>query len=183
MANNNNNKRKNWFSQQRERFGDNWLSRVSNDDIRNNCQRILSDMARGNLTLDNEKDICDLVADDRVISILKDYSGIKMSEFMEINKSLNIMTEVFSSQLVAALRNQGHCVSVELETAITNNLISYRTTNTDATVYRTQKILEIYADVYNSLEAFMVSKDMTFMIRLQQNLRNYRNFIDLNRAL
>lgn len=151
---NNNNRRKNWFEQQRERYGDAWLDRIADNELSNNCSRVMQDIARGNFDI-NGTDFQDFVYQGRMICKVKEYSGTKAAEFHEICKGL---------------------------TAIMNDT-NLQSSNTAPTLERCQKILEIYWATFQYLEAYMMTGDPTHIVRWQQDLKCYRNYIDLNRAL
>lgn len=101
----------------------------------------------------NSTDLKDF-CDNRVISQIIKYADIRVSEFSEIVNGL------------ATLINSGNV-----------------TPNTHLVFDRCNNVLLIYRNIKESLEAFIVTYDITIFINMMQNMRNYRDFIDINRAL
>lgn len=163
MAMKNNKQRKSWFGMQRERFGDNWATRIRPEDIYYNTYRILLDIARGNfeMTNENNRDVTDLYNNPIILNNMIDYCGKKWAVFSE------------ASNAIHRFINDPNVDE------------SLKTSNTSISANLFHMAMECYKACYFDLDMFRQSGDIGYLYNLQSSLKTkgFRDFIDLNRCL
>lgn len=101
----------------------------------------------------NGQDMIDF-CDSRVINAIIEYSDHKVAKLTEIVNGLVV------------LQSSDRCSA-----------------NTSLVLESCNPSLQIYKNVKDSLEAYRLYGDITLFVTMLQNLRNFRNYIDLNRSL
>ena len=101
----------------------------------------------------NGQDMIDF-CDSRVINAIIEYSDHKVAKLTEIVNGLVV------------LQSSDRCSA-----------------NTPLVLESCNPSLQIYKNVKDSLEAYRLYGDITLFVTMLQNLRNFRNYIDLNRSL
>ena len=101
----------------------------------------------------NGQDMIDF-CDQRIINGIIEYSDRKVAEFVEITNGLAMLQSTAGAS-----------------------------GNTSIVLQNCKCVLDIYRNIKDSLEAFRMDQDITRFINMMQNIKNFRNYIDLNRAL
>lgn len=101
----------------------------------------------------NGQDMIDF-CDQRIINGIIEYCDRKVAEFIEITNGLNTL-----------------------------NSTNGASGNTPLVLQNCIYVLDIYRNIKDSLEAFRMTQDITIFINMMQNVKTFRNYIDLNRAL
>lgn len=151
---------KSWIEQQRERFGTDWVSKLSsqNDprkpsEISRNAFRIINDIARGNFDMEN--DYKDFMFQMIVAKSVLSYCYQRAAALKEIVEAFNNLKTTQPN-----LYNSG--------TAMVHN--------------RCMLSMNIYMKSYEEL--YLLTEyggDVTHFINFQHNLSAERNYLDLNR--
>lgn len=101
----------------------------------------------------NGRDMQDF-CDPRVFTKIIEYADTRVAIFTEIVNGLNSLT--------------------------TNGM---NTGNTHLVFDRCNRVLIIYKNIKESLEAFRYCSDITIFLNMVQNIQNFKDYIDINRAL
>ena len=146
--------RKSWLTQQRERFGDNWVDKVDLIVIHNNLLRILTDISKGYFDCTegggDMRDFCHT----RIYSSLYEYSYKKYVVLGDILNALTIMHEYgMGSQ------------------------------NTPNIINEVMNLRRSYEAVVTTLQNYRINYDSTAFMKMVQVLKDFKNYIDLNNAL
>lgn len=158
----NNNNYKSWFTQKREKLGRDWAYGGSSKekldvlirDVTKNAERILTDISKGNIDLNGE-DMRDL-SSPAVLDTLRQFCNKRMIYF-------HILYDAISNQHQSNV-NCGTTATVEFNT----------------TIAVCTNVLRTYSEATERLNAFRATGDTTQIIRLQQYLKVYSNYIRLS---
>lgn len=145
--------RKSWFFHQREQYGSCWIDRQKPDDLIRNSERILTDIAYGNIgdmNSDNFKDLCHL----GLVNALSCFCEKRMNIFTSLNKCV----EVYRNYLT---NNNSSDTNVELY-AISSNVYN---------------CMCCYTYAYNFLTSYINTGDITYMINFCNLMQDYKNWI------
>ena len=158
-----NNNKKSYFTEQRNKRGDDWAFRANYTEIKNSTMRVLQDLANG--SFDIGKDSADMyyIGLDQVAKPLEDYCA-GLSVFFEYMKNANEVVRIAVQNGLVSPLSVPDPICAATVAGISDNIFK---------LYKTAGIL---------IAGYRETHHESYIVNLRQLCTEYRGYINLNKA-
>lgn len=158
-----NNNKKSYFTEQRNKRGDDWAFRANYTEIKNSTMRVLQDLANG--SFDISKDSADMyyIGLDQVAKPLEDYCAGLSVYFEYMKNATEVLRSAVQNGFVSPL-SVPDPVCAATVAGISDNIFK---------LYKTAGIL---------IAGYRETHHESYIVNLRQLCTEYRGYINLNRA-
>lgn len=158
-----NNNKKSYFTEQRNKRGDDWAFRANYTEIKNSTMRVLQDLANG--SFDISKDSADMyyIGLDQVAKPLEDYCAGLSVYFEYMKNATEVLRSAVQNGFVSPLSVPDPICAATVA-GISDNIFK---------LYKTAGIL---------IAGYRETHHESYIVNLRQLCTEYRGYINLNRA-